>query len=101
MNCKPGDLAVVVKIFETKEYRFITGQFLTVLKYHSKDQFGIIWTIEWACKDIPNKIAQTIIKRGKVPRKDKIFSIPDSWIRPIRPAGNSINEQKTKELETT
>ena len=88
MNCKPGDLAVIIKTDYPVNLGKIVQCLEHVIDFEGEDAwvcvtsgspcFGIDWTTNEE-------------------RFDRITECPDAWLRPIR--GNEEPTEETKELE--
>lgn len=92
MNCKPGDLAIVV--YDTQPRNI--GQIVKVLRAASRPQHG-----EWEVEPTsPNFLIHWIAKDRNVRFGDyknwRWIVVPDSDLRPIR--GDGITEEEVRSL---
>jgi hypothetical protein len=80
MNCKPGDLAVIVKVGPLA--KGLLGRFVTVLRPH-KDSLGVYWDYE--------PLLQTV--DGYV-----VAAVEDECLRPIRDPGEDAVDEMVQKL---
>lgn len=82
MNCKPGDLAVIIR-GRTPGCRYV-GTIVTVLELEREASiFGPIWVVEFSRP----LTGVTLSKRGDVLGVSGLSAVqgcPDAWLRPIR-----------------
>jgi hypothetical protein len=85
MNCKPGDLAVIVRCDEFPEN---IGRFLTVT------EAGEIQDGEWVWACISNSPLYGQLRHwGCVFTYSAEVWAPDSWLRPIRDPGDDARDE--------
>jgi len=91
MNCKPGDLAVIVRDpgFNGRD----VGAFVEVVE--PGNDIG-----EWMVRSKSRRLACFIDFFQKrfgfdIPWRSRTVSIPDAWLRPIRPPGLSTTTRTT------
>lgn len=91
MNCKPGDLAVIV--CDPDCGGVDVGKIIKVVKAIGVNRFG---NFEWECKSEGSKLDGTLGVGGKR-AYSFVSDIPDAWLRPIRP--DSEPETTEREVE--
>lgn len=88
MNCKPGDLAVIVKD-ELPEKD--VGKLVYVRKFDEVDKYGATC---WLCDSASGPLRYW---EGKQFRYSKTgISIPDAWLRPIRDPGDDATDEMVR-----
>lgn len=77
MNCKPGDLAIVIKSIVPENI----GKIVKVVRFSKNDpRFGPMWILE--CESVRNVVGLRSL--GKLPRRtDLPLHGPDDWLRPV------------------
>jgi hypothetical protein len=89
VNCKPGDLAVIVRSMAGNE-----GKFVTVLRWHGDYTYlgGDVCLPSWEAR-----IAQVMTAaNGSVWFPGDVVKFPDAWLKPIRPDG--ITDEEVRDL---
>lgn len=95
MNCKPGDLAVIVRSAHSENI----GLFVDVVEAHNPDSSGIILTqsdTQWMCR------AKGKIRYESILGEHLLLSegpIPDCCLKAIRPSGKPADLVAVRELE--
>lgn len=84
MNCKPGDLALVV----CSDYPDTLGRICLVLKTHDVDKEGD-WC--WLCR-FPSPVTWQEEDTFR-DEKGRSGMIPDAWLRPIRDPGEDATDE--------
>jgi len=86
LNCRPGDLAIVVEAFNPVNI----GNIVNVLSKH-RDQMALVCPEDDVIWLVQAAHPMTYEKRGKITRRKK-GAVPDSQLRPIRgyPLGKDI-----------
>lgn len=90
MNCKPGDLAVIVKSAAGNEGRIV--HVVDKARYgYGIDAYGDmpIWWVRSAGTPMPG----TVFSASE-------FNFPDAWLRPIRPPSQEDETETVKEMES-
>lgn len=93
MNCKPGDMAMVVRTLCTKENLgrvcrvvrpAVVGEILSGIRYLNPQSMGMVWVVEgnllWLCES-------GIVK--EVPLR----AMADEYLRPLRDPGEDARDE--------
>lgn len=99
MNCKPGDLAVVIRCTDATQHAL--GAFVQVIEYWDERvytrAFGIDgWHTTWRCK--PASGGAIVNWQGK---RCKTVAIPDFALRPIRDPGDDARDEMLRPIDQT
>lgn len=78
MNCKPGDLAIVVRV-DGPEDRDVIGLIVEVLRPCPPNEWEEVSEPEWECRSRSPVRAQCDGKRVF----SSEFDVRDSWLRPL------------------
>lgn len=94
MNCKPGDMAVLVKAVLPAN----VGLIVQVVRAYgisvcAEDRGMFLWLIKpaWPCATMNTQTR--IVKYGT-----NLFPVADAWLRPIRPPETPVTETRDEEL---
>lgn len=91
MNCKPGDMAVVIRSVVPANMGLIVTVVKASISSHSS---GLP---SWECKPAwPVVMVTTDMRRW--PASVELGRIPDAWLRPIRPPETPVTETRDEEL---
>lgn len=85
MNCKPGDLAVIVKSLAGNEGRLVNVVNSDVYMLPG-DLSGMPHPL-WRVRSLGEPVRSTI---GWI---DKEFAFPDAWLKPIRDPGEDATDE--------
>lgn len=88
MNCKPGDLAVIVRTPKEGHYDMCLGRVVTVTSLRT-DLSYVAWHFKW------NGATTMGGRRGH-----RCVSIPDFALRPIRDPGEDARDETLEWLPT-
>ena len=88
MNCKPGDMARIVKSSNGEN----VGVIVEVVKFVGADNEYVNL---WDCKTAWPIVGYDVANRKCVATK---VQIPDAWLRPIRPPETPVTETRDEEL---
>lgn len=92
MNCKPGDLALVVRPHATKTPIVEVLSSYTAKEFDGRKTTAGEWTLPcWLVKSLGGPIRHTGKSGASV-----IFPCPDAWLRPIRPG--DISDEEVRDL---
>lgn len=98
MNCKPGDLAVIVKSENAENI----GLFVEVIEAFRNGMYGPWHLIgdppAWVCKAKGQIVFTNILRERFVVSEG---AIPDECLRPIRPPAPETKTNTEKDLEVT
>lgn len=97
MNCKPGDLAVVVD----SDIGENVGMFVDVIEAYRPTADGIVLLADgrvWLCRARGRIVYRNIFGEAAIAREGPI---PDAVLRPIRPEPMSSNTETQKNLEVS
>jgi len=93
MNCKPGDLAVVVS--RSEKARFLDGRVVRCLAHVIHSRLIVPGADEnwWLCEGSFADVAQRTTARS--PREDAMtrMELPDAWLRPLRDPGDDAQDE--------
>lgn len=83
MNCKPGDLAIIIRGLQSNSPSI--GRIVKVLELAGNNpKVGPFWTIEFS-----RPVPVVVVKRNLDPIESTgmhtTCHCPDAWLRPIRP----------------
>ena len=89
MNCKPGDMAVIVETLDGSGI----GSVVTVMSRDDRHVSGLpSWVVHCPWE-------QSVINFFSGEKYTaKYFVIPDAWLRPIRPPETPVTETRDEEL---
>lgn len=90
MNCKPGDLAIVIKASRESNI----GKIVRVICLYSHESKGTAWEIE--CENV-SEVVGILSNRPARRNPEKALIAWDDWLRPI--SGIPMNEEVTDDLE--
>lgn len=97
-NCKPGDLAVIIKSENAENI----GLFVEVIEPFKNGMFGPWHLIgdppSWVCKAKGNILFTNILGERLLTDEGPL---PDECLRPIRPPSKPIQTTTKKDLEVT
>ena len=88
MNCKPGDLAEVVKPAENGACRCFIGRRISCGSFFFNDNGVCFWNLPnpWdACEHVAVRL----------PMGTKMYSVDDSLLKPIRPPGTEDGAKRS------
>lgn len=89
MNCKPGDLAIIIKAMIPEN----VGKIVRVVEFFRNDErFGPLWTVE--CESIHNAVGLEYLQ----PRARSHLPLhgPDDWMRPV--SGLPVHDEQRDEV---
>lgn len=90
MNCKPGDMAVIIRSLFEENVGNIVQVLRPAVHPHSSGLFA------WEAK--PTRPVRGIDIHGLPGWSNHISAIPDSWLSPIRPPEQPETTHKDEEL---
>lgn len=86
MNCKPGDLAYIVKSATGAS----VGRVVEVVKSHGIGPNGPDWNVR------TREPFKVVMRDGSGIKKSKNFLMPDAWLRPI--SGVPVHDERRDEV---
>ena len=94
MNCKPGDLAVVIKSISGNE-----GRIVRVVRLHHSTTHDIDGYRVYPENDGPRWVLEKPV-RALSPQGHELplFTVPDSCLRPIRDPGDDARDELLRPL---
>jgi hypothetical protein len=92
MNCKPGDLAIVIKASRESNI----GKIVRVLRLYSREEKGVAWEVE--CETVV-EVVGIFNQRPARRNPEKALIAWDDWLRPI--SGVPVNDEVTDDIKET
>jgi hypothetical protein len=90
MNCKPGDLAIVIKASRESNI----GKIVRVLGLYSREEKGVAWEVE--CETVI-EVVGILNQRPMRRNPEKALVAWDDWLRPI--SGVPVNDEVTDDIK--
>jgi hypothetical protein len=86
MNCKPGDLAVIVRSTSGNEGKFVTVlRWIGAYTFYHGERLSDCWLVRLEQDMRP--------KSGGVYHAGQEHAFPDSWLKPIRDPGEDAKDE--------
>jgi hypothetical protein len=95
MNCKPGDLAVIVK---AKQDMRNIGKIVTVLRLAIDGEYLGPWRTRMTREDGISWVIEGVGQIFWAGDPVKQRAIPDEWLRPITPPPGTVTTEEVKTL---
>ena len=97
MNCKPGDLAIIIRGLESQSPAI--GRIVKVLQLAGNNpKLGPFWTIEFS-RPVPIVIVKKNLERVECIGLRNTCHCPDAWLRPIRPDAENLDTDTDTDTE--
>lgn len=89
-NCKPGDLAIVVRTAGIPEAKYFMGRIVQVIDLKKFNHHGVVWNI------VPIVVPDELLKDYNILPGSTLDAIEDCVLKPID--GGGISEEDVNDL---